>query len=48
MSKPATARILKCAITGREFAYLGYGRPPKYAPGVKPPRKPRAKKAAAA
>lgn len=24
-----------CAVTGREFKYLGYGRPPKYHPEEK-------------
>ena len=34
-------RILICEQTGREFEYLGYGRPPKFHPDV---AKERAKK----
>lgn len=26
----ATARVVKCVITGEKLAYRGYGRPPKY------------------
>jgi hypothetical protein len=48
MSKAATARVLTCEATGTKFEYKGVGRPPKYAPGIKRPRKPRAKKSASA
>jgi hypothetical protein len=38
------AKKLTCKATGVEFVYAGRGRPPLYAPGVKRPVKPRAKK----
>lgn len=31
-------RILICEETGREFTYLGYGRPPKFHPDVRADR----------
>lgn len=35
MAKAKAALILKCERTGREFPYIGHGRPPKYHPDIK-------------
>jgi len=34
-AKTSGPRILICELTGREFEYLGYGRPPKFHPDVR-------------
>jgi hypothetical protein len=33
--RPSISGILVCSITGEEFEYRGYGRPPKYSPAAR-------------